>query len=227
MRSPRQLLLLARAVVFGEPGTVPMRFFRELLPPAPVIVEAGAHGGGDTVRLARAWPRGHVHAFEPVPALFQRLSARVRRTSNVTCYPLALGETAGTAEIFISGGDSDASSSLLRPTGHLVEHPQVLFNQVVNVVVTTLDEWAGDQGIPAVDFLWLDLQGGELAALRGASTLLAGVRVVYSEVSLKPMYQGGPLYPEFREWMAAKGFTVAHEKLPYPDMGNVVFARDG
>jgi FkbM family methyltransferase len=166
-----------------------------------------------------------VYAFEPVPLLCERVSARVRNRRNVSCYPLALGERAGNAEIFVSGGASDASSSLLRPTGHLVEHPQVVFNQVVNVPVTTLDDWANAHGIRAVDFLWLDLQGGELAALRGASTLLAGVRVVYSEVSLKPMYEGGPLYPELREWLAARGFSVVHEKLPYPDMGNVVFAR--
>jgi len=225
MRSPRQLFMLARAVLFGEPGTVPMRFFQELLPPAPVIVEAGAHGGGDTVRLARTWPRGHVHAFEPVPALFQRMSARVRNRRNVSCYPLALSDSVGTAEIYVSSGASDASSSLLRPTGHLAEHPQIDFKQVVKVLVTTLDAWAHEQAIGTVDFLWLDLQGGELAALRGASTLLSAVRVVYSEVSLKPMYQGGPLYPEFREWMAAQGFAVVREKLPYPDMGNVVFAR--
>jgi hypothetical protein len=114
-----------------------MRYFRALLPRDPVIVEAGAHGGGDTVRLARAWPRGHVHAFEPVPSLFQRMSTRVRNRHNVSCYPLALSDKVGTAEIFVSSGASDAS------------------------------------------------------------TLLARVRVVYSEVSLKPMYHGGPLYPEF------------------------------
>jgi FkbM family methyltransferase len=225
MRSPLRLLSLARAVVFGEPGTVPLRYFRDFLPSAPVIGEAGAHGGGDTVRLARAWPRGHVHAFEPVPPLFQRLSTRVRRRQNVSCYPLAVADGVGSAEIFVSSGASDASSSLLQPTGHVVEHPQVVFNQVLNVPVTTLDQWAHDQGVRTVDFMWLDLQGGELAALRGAATLLASVRVVYSEVSLKPMYQGGPLYPEFREWMAAKGFAVVREKLPYPDMGNVVFVR--
>jgi FkbM family methyltransferase len=202
-----------------------MRYFRELLPSAPVIVEAGAHGGGDTVRLARGWPRGHVHAFEPVPSLFERMSTRVRNRHNVSCYPLALSDSVGSAEIFISSGASDASSSLLRPTGHLVEHPQIDFNQVVDVPVTTLDAWAHEHGIDTVDFMWLDLQGGELAALRGASTLLVRVRVVYSEVSLKPMYQGGPLYPEFREWMAANGFSVVREKLPYQDMGNVVFAR--
>lgn len=211
--------------MFGEPGTVPLRYFREFLPPRPVIVEAGAHGGGDTVRLARAWPQGHIHAFEPVPPLFQKLSARVRGAPNVSCYPLALAETVGTADIFVSGGASDASSSLLKPTGHMIEHPRVSFNQVVNVAVTTLDNWARDQHIDTVDFLWLDLQGGELAALRGGLSLLTRVQVVYSEVSLKPMYDGGPLYPEFRAWMAARGFTVVREKLPYPDMGNVVFAR--
>lgn len=213
--------------MFGEPGTVPIRYFRRFLPPDPIIVEAGAHNGSDTVRLARAWPSGHVHAFEPVPVLFETLSARVVSLSNVSCHAVALGATVGTADIFVSSGASDGSSSLLRPTGHLAEHPNVAFNVTVSIPVTTLDRWADEHGVSQVDFLWLDLQGGELAALRGAPRILAAVRTIYTEVSLKPMYQGAPLYPEFRAWMEGMGFSVVREELPWTDMGNVVFARVG
>src|SRR6266487_2479433 len=44
------------------------------LPARPVIVEAGAHNGSDTVVLARLRPGAFVHAFEPVPRLFQELT---------------------------------------------------------------------------------------------------------------------------------------------------------
>jgi hypothetical protein len=39
------------------------------------------------------------------------------------------------------------------------------------------------------------------------------------------MYEGAPLYPEFRGRMEGCGFRVAREELSSSDMGNVVFVR--
>jgi hypothetical protein len=125
----------------------------------------------------------------------------------------------------VSGGESDGSSSLLKPTGHLKEHPSVTFGETISVSVTTLDTWAVATGVPRVDLLWLDLQGSELEVLKAAPNVLRTTAVVYSEVSLKPMYFSAPLYPELRAWMESAGFVVVREDLPWADMGNVVFAR--
>jgi FkbM family methyltransferase len=61
-----------------------------------------------------------------------------------------------------------------------------MLREKINVPVVTLGDWAYSQGTVRVDFLWLDLQGGELAALQGASRILPTCHL-YSEVSLKPM----------------------------------------
>jgi len=39
------------------------------LPANPVIIEAGAFNGSDTIKLAKKWPQATIHAFEPVPAI--------------------------------------------------------------------------------------------------------------------------------------------------------------
>lgn len=48
-------------------------YIAQFLPPNPIIIEAGAHIGRDTKKMARQWPNAHIHAFEPVPALFEIL----------------------------------------------------------------------------------------------------------------------------------------------------------
>jgi len=53
-------------------GVIPKKYFRAFLPEKPVILEAGAHKGKDTVELAKIWPKGTIHAFEPVPTLFKK-----------------------------------------------------------------------------------------------------------------------------------------------------------
>lgn len=196
------------------------------VPAAAVVVEAGAHVGSDTVRLARRWPKGHVYAFEPVPELFAKLQTRAACRRNVSCIQLALGERDGTEEIHVSGGASDASSSLLRPKEHLRDHPNVTFGRTATVEVRTLDSWAAENGVGRVDLLWLDLQGLELQVLQAAPTTLAGVSVIHAEVSLHETYEGVALYPELAQWLAAQGFAIAVERLPWDDMGNVLFVRE-
>jgi FkbM family methyltransferase len=146
---------------------VPKGLIARYLPAAPVIVEAGAHRGVDTVELSEQFPDGIVHAFEPVPAIHAALCERTASRANVRTYQQALARTTGTSQLYVSGGASDQSSSLRRPKTHLRELPDVAFGEAIEVLTTSIDDWAAQHGVDRVDFLWLDLQGTELDALRG------------------------------------------------------------
>jgi len=208
-----------------EQGRISKDLLRSLLPDDPVVVEAGAHVGRDTVEMSRLWPKGLIHAFEPIPDLFARLKTATTNCSNVICYESALGEKSGALEFNVSSGKSNASSSVLSPKQHLEQHPDVKFETRLCVNSVTLDDWARQYQVKRVDFLWLDLQGYELFALKAGREVLPKVRAIYSEVYLKESYQGVPLYPELREWLARQGFKVEWEGLPWPDSGNVLFVR--
>ena len=209
------------------PGIIPKTFLMGYLHANPVIVEAGAHIGLDTEEMSRLWPKGVIHAFEPVPELYEKLEQRTGHLRNVVRYPLAVADRSGRSKMFVSSGASDGSSSLLTPKEHLDEHPDVRFDQAIEVRTITLDDWARQQGINHVDLLWLDMQGAELAAMMAAPHVLRTVKAIHLEVSLKEVYEGGPLYPEVRRWLEAQGFRVEREALPWPDMGNVLFTRSG
>ncbi|MFQ3664277.1 MAG: FkbM family methyltransferase [Chloroflexaceae bacterium] len=214
------------AVRRSSVGEIPKVDFVPFLPDNPVIVEAGAHVGLDTLELARLWKKGTVHAFEPVPVLYRRLRSRTRWQRNVVTYPLALGAHDGLATFFVSSGASNASSSLMEPKEHLLDHPDVAFSQQIEVQVTTLDSWAAVHGIERVDFLWLDMQGFELSVLQAAPRILSKVCAIYTEVFLKESYLKVPLYQEVRAWLAEQGFRVEREVLPWIDAGNVLFVRE-
>jgi FkbM family methyltransferase len=218
---------LTRLFKGSEPklGEIPKNYIAKFLPQNPIIIEAGAHIGVDTLEMSTLWPLGHIHAFEPIPAIFQTLKENTSKTRNVTCYPLALSDSNGTAEIFVSGGTSDGSSSLLAPKEHLIEHPNVTFTTKIEVSTITLDKWVVDESIRRIDFLWLDLQGYEFNVLKASPEILESVLVIHTEVSLKHIYEDAPLYPELRQWIESKGFEVRFEALPWNDAGNVLFVR--
>lgn len=178
------------------------------------------------MELSEQFPDGIVHAFEPVPAIHAALCERTASRANVRTYQQALAGTTGTSQLYVSGGASDQSSSLRRPKTHLRELPDVTFGEAIEVLTTSLDDWAAQHGVDRVDFLWLDLQGTELDALRGGEGLLSSATAVYTEVIATEQYEGAALYPELRRWLEDRGFVVQIEKLPWGG-GNVLFVRRG
>ena len=171
-------------------------------------------------------PNSTIHAFEPVPELYEKVVNNTESCRNIYCYPFALGDCSSNADFYISSGDSDGWSSLLLPNKHLIEHPGVRFDVSIRRVKTmTLESWAEANNVAYVYFLWLDMQGYELHALKSACLLLSTVRAICTQVSLKEMYHGALLYGERRQWLCEQGFRVHMEALPWEDMGNVLFVR--
>ncbi|MCL5126318.1 MAG: FkbM family methyltransferase [Deltaproteobacteria bacterium] len=207
-------------------GIISKKEMEHFLPQAPIIVEAGAHIGLDTIEISHQWPKATIHAFEPMPEIFEKLKNNTANLSNVILHPCALSSITGSAKFYVSSGISDGSSSLLAPKRHLVDHPDVLFTREVDVPTITLDNWAKKNHIPRVDFLWLDTQGTEPLILKASPIILSTVQLIYTEVSLVETYNGVVKYPEFREWLESQGFEVVKEALPWLDGGNVLFRQN-
>ena len=126
----------------------------------------------------------------------------------------------------VSSGESDASSSLLKPTGHLKNHPNVHFSHTIETRTLSLDSWARENGVGNIDFLWLDMQGFELPMIEAAIETIGGVKGIYSEVSVSETYENAILYTEFKKSLEDLGFEAVLELIPAnTDMGNVLFIR--
>lgn len=208
---------------------IPYEICARYLPANPVIVEAGAYDGSNTREFCRFWPHCQVYAFEPVPSAYARLvKAAADCPDRIHPQNMALGEMAGVCDMHVSvtgvsGGEQ--SSSLLVPTATREEFPFVNFcSETTPVKVTRLDEWAAGENLRGVDFLWLDLQGMELAALKGCGDLLSTVSAIHCEVQTLELYEAAPLYPELCRWLQLKGFHAACEAI-FRRGGNVLFVR--
>ena len=196
------------------------------LPKNPVIVEAGAHTGKDTLRLKKYWPESTIHTFEPIPELYEQLVEKTKDVSNVFCYQQALSDETGTSQMHISTGRTSACSSLLPPHSSLTqERPDIIFQNTISVHTTTLHAWAEKQNITHIDFLWLDLQGAELQALQGATQLLTTVKAIHSEINEAERYIGGTLYSELKNFLETHRFYVHIKGLYAYKWGNALFVR--
>ena len=197
--------------------------------PFDSVADIGAANGGATIGYAAMFPEAQVYAFEPVISnlsyIYKVLAAQpddIRDRIHV--YDVALAARIGRADFYRSTGtpyaDADSSvvdengdwrlsSSLLPPKDHSVVHPWCGFRKET-VDVTTFEAWALEHDVPGVDFIHMDVQGAELAVLKGAGPLIDTFKAVWMEVSTREMYEGQPLLDDVVAFMQARGFKLAH-----------------
>lgn len=203
------------------------------LPDAPIILEAGACMGHDTLRMLTQWPDATIHAFEPVPYLFEQLSLKTAELPRVHRYPYALSDHDGSAQLYVAEkpqkpGIPSQASSLLKPKERL-NHSPILFPRTITVPTISPASWVKRYNIKHIDFLWLDMQGNELAVLKAfPQELLALVQAIHTEVSFIESYEGIATPSEIQTWLEARGFILRGKDFPDTTthfFGNLLFSR--
>ena len=128
------------------------------------IVIVGAYHGYEIDTLSTNYPNCKVRAFEAHPEHFKALKQRHAATPNVTLINKAVCDINGTIDFFELGNGGGGSGSLLEFQGHKFGHPFTPL-EPIKVPCVTLKKELGDIEI---DLLWVDVQGAELAVLRGS-----------------------------------------------------------
>jgi FkbM family methyltransferase len=146
-------------------------FARDRLRGATVVFDVGAAKGNWTEIALGADPGLHVHCFEPAAHRLGILEGR-GFGERVTLNKLALGDTAGTATIFTESNGGSNSFFPQRYDGQTYGE-----DAVETVSVSTIDDYCTREQIDWVDFIKMDIEGYEMAALRGAERMLREGRV--------------------------------------------------
>lgn len=176
-------------------------------------IDAGANVGDYTQEILQAGREAGcpvtVHLFEPSPRCVDGLRQRFAADSGVRITGAALADRPG--EAALHDGRSGSSQASLVPRGILSGDAA----SAITVPLLRLDDYLGGHGITQVDLLKLDIEGSELAALRGLGERLrpAVVDVIQFEYGGAALDAGTSLR-DCHELLTAQGYVVA--KL-FPD----------
>ena len=134
-----------------------------------MCLDVGANMGWYTTLLNKlSGPKGEVHAFEPVPRIYEALKKNVALlddSSNVHINNCALGDAPGKVELHLFAG---------LPNGHtsISTMGRTDFTTVESPIVT-LDSYLEEKQIERVDFVKVDIEGAELMFFKGANKLFS------------------------------------------------------
>jgi FkbM family methyltransferase len=147
---------------------------------APVIFDVGANVGDYSLLVRRHVPSATVYAFEPSAPVYRRMAETLAREGGgrVKTFNLGFSDAERKVELYsyaVEGQEVSLLSSIDQrlPT----QAVQVETTSSEQIHVRTLDGFCEDEGVARIDFLKLDVEGHELAILRGASRMLAEGRV--------------------------------------------------
>jgi len=175
-----------------------------------VIIDAGSRDLGQSIEFSNEFPTAQIYAFEPNPHQYEICVEKAKQYRNITVFPFALSDVDGEATFHVTPSNVGASS-LLEPID--VPFGENRF-EMVTVRTARLDRVLSELGVTKVDILWMDIQGGELAALHGYGDFIKTTDFIQCEATQFAYYKGHPLRPELEKFFEEKGFT--HEfHLPF------------
>jgi FkbM family methyltransferase len=202
------------------------------------VLDIGSCHGYESLNMARLFPNSHVWGFEPTPDNYnfcmnhhstmpQDLATRIRYVN------LAANDVDGEIKFYpldreSSHGDNVGMASKFKLYDPRVFPHELSIQKEIVVQAVSLDNWC-KENIVQPQILWMDAQGAEGSILKGAKDILPSVKVILTEVGVKPYYIGHELKPDIDKYLNSFGFIemVKSRKLGHEyEMDTIYIKRE-
>lgn len=184
---------------------------------ADVIADVGANVGNYGILLRNRFPSAKIYCFEPIAGTFGQLVSNTKHL-DISCQNVAVGSTKGTINFFRGTNDNDgtmvtayqeAIDSIFTFAGTTVGN--------ITAEVITLDDFFVDKE-PKINFLKIDVEGHELAVLKGAKKLIAAnsIDIIQFEFNEFNIFSGSYLYDYYKILPQYKFYRILPLNRLYP-----------
>ena len=134
-----------------------LEFLDSFLPQRGVMLDVGANIGNHALYMARSFRE--VHCFDPNPMAVAKLRRNVElnHAANITIHEVGLGSEDCELPFFVEPGTNLGASHFVAEAGE----------GTISLPIRAGDAYLASKQIRNVDFVKIDVEGGELEVLRG------------------------------------------------------------
>jgi FkbM family methyltransferase len=172
--------------------------------PNTVLDIGGSHGQFAREAL-RYFPDAPIYSFEPIPECYDELLALREQIPNLQPMNVALSDHDGEQELWLSAYRDSSSLQEMLPA-HVEAWPHTAVEAKITVKLDRLDAIAPTLNLKEPIFAKLDVQGHELAVIRGGRETLSRCQRVMIECNFAPLYQDQPTFNEIYREMRSMNF---------------------
>ena len=151
-----------------------------------------------------------MHSIEPLVIAYPRLSALL----GVRRRPIALGATSGRHRMSVplrDGRPVTGRAFLTHGTSGLGSNDEFDDHLEIRVHAETLDTYCADAGLDRLDFVKLDVEGGELALLQGGThTIDRHHPTLLLELEERHTHRYGHTPDDVVGWLTERGYRMHH-----------------
>lgn len=180
----------------------------ELLAPKRIteIVDIGANpidGEPPYLPMLKGGEICRVTGFEPQEAALQKLIDAKSKQERYLPYAVGDGSERTLNKCLVEG-----MTSLFKPNKKILEifHPFEIWGEVVSQHKVLTKKLDSIKEIEELDYLKIDIQGGELDVFRNGRSKLAKTVLIQTEVSFMPLYEDQPTFSDIDIELRAQGF---------------------
>jgi FkbM family methyltransferase len=196
-------------------GLLPHRgeqnLIRKRLAYARNVFDVGANVGVWTVLMSKFNPSARIHSFEPNIAIFNLLEVNVKENScgNVALINAAVSDQEGT--VLFEVPMSASIFGRIVPTEQPIDDDGRFLNaRASQILCLRLADYCRKAGVAEIDFMKIDVEGHELAALRGLQPFLSErrVRSLYVETIEANHTRAGSSFSAFVRFINECGYEL-------------------
>ena len=148
--------------------------YREFLDFNSVIIDVGGHAGRHSNIFLNDIKCKFLYVFEPLPNAFSNLENKYSSCDNVKAYNFALGDRTGKSEFVINHAALEESGIKER----VYNNPETKNLELIEVDLLRLDDFSFKSN--KIDYIKIDIEGGEIDCIRGAKSTLKKYKPVLS-----------------------------------------------
>jgi FkbM family methyltransferase len=187
------------------------------------VIHIGGHKGQEIDEYLELGLK-KIYVFEANDEHAPILTGYAERFPEVKIHYVAFSDRQGFAAFNLKSGSQ--SSSLLDLKVHADVYPDTKKISQKAVETKTLDSFLLDQASQDINYLNIDIQGAELAALRGAQQTLQHIDLIIFKVNFVEMYEGCPLVEEMDLFLFDRGFIRVETATSFhPTRGDAAYVR--